>query len=158
MSIIVPVSFVVCHDFERRCGNMSSLTLNIVPIEFSADTVTIGRLRIDKSTYEDYRNKYSNTHAFRYDSASNEVHNIPIRPDIKPLGDEVIVRIIDYLPLLARGIQQSIFGWLSNNLRIIRKGKKIIFWGKQDTSLLLSQAARILRVPIIPNLEVDKSL
>jgi len=133
---------------------MPSLILNIVPIEFNADTVTIGRLKLDKSTYEEYRNKYSNTHAFRYDSTLDEVQNIPIKPDVKPLGKVDNVSVAKHLPLLARGIQQNIFGWLSNSLRVFRKGKRIVFWGKQDTSLLLTQAARNLSLTIIPNLDV----
>ena len=133
---------------------MAELVLNIVPIKFNANEVKIGKIVLDKSTYKEYLDKYSDTHAFRYDSQLDIVQNIPIKPNVNPLGENYIVQIKDCLPLLARGIQQSIFTWLSNNLRIYRKGKKVIFWGKQNTSLLLTQSAKILSLPTIPNLEV----
>ncbi|MBM3179443.1 MAG: hypothetical protein FJZ86_03725 [Chloroflexi bacterium] len=133
---------------------MAGLVLNIIPIEFNSEKATIGKLRMDKESYDEFTRKNSETHAFRYDAESDFVQNIPIKSSIKPLGDEFEVLILENLPLLARAIQGSIFEWLSNNLRINRRGKKIIFWGKQDSALLLTQSAKKLGLPTIPNLEV----
>ncbi len=133
---------------------MSGLVLNIVPVEFSSNKVKVGELHIDKASYSEFTQKYSETHAFRYNAENDVVQNIPIKSNEDPLGNVSEVEILRNLPLLARAIQNSIFEWLSNNLRINRKGKKIIFWGKQDSALLLSQAARKLNLPIVEHLEV----
>lgn len=133
---------------------MAGLELNIVPVEFSSEKVNIGTLRIDKEAYGEIVSSNSETHAFRYDTEKDIVYNIPIRPNGIPLGEVAEVEILSALPLLARAIQSSIFGWLSNNLRITRKGKKVVFWGKQDSALLLSQAAKNLNLQVVENLEV----
>ncbi|HCB02231.1 MAG TPA: hypothetical protein DEP19_07595, partial [Anaerolineae bacterium] len=116
---------------------MTGLVLNIVPVEFNSEKVEIGKLSIKKESYRDFVKKHSDTHTFRYDADTDLVQTISIKPDEKPLGDISEVLVLEHLPLLARAIQNSIFSWLSNNLRINRKGKKIIFWGKQDSAQLL---------------------
>jgi hypothetical protein len=135
-------------------GYMSGLVLNIVPVEFSSESVKIGELHLDKEAYSDFTRKYSETHAFRYDTEHDVVQNIPIRLNVNPLGNISEIEIRKNLPLIARGIQSSIFEWLSNSLRINRRGKKIIFWGKQDSALLLTQAARSLHLPVFRDIEV----
>ena len=133
---------------------MKKLILNIVPILFSSDKIAIGKLHLNKDQYREYAKKYSHTHAFRYVSETDEVQSIAIKPDTQPLGEEDTVTISDYLPLIARAIQQNIFYWLYGHLRIIRKNKKIIFWGQSDSALLLKQALQKLNLEYIPGLDV----
>src|SRR3990167_4849602 len=113
--------------------NTNGIILNIVPLQFSTNLIQIGRVKgIDKESYRQLRERHANTHAFRYDSQADEIQNIAIAPNTDPMGLGDLVSIPEYLPLIARAIQQNIFVWLTGSLRIIRKGKKIVFWGQAD--------------------------
>jgi len=135
--------------------NTNGIILNVVPLKFSSNTIQIGRMKgVDKESYRQLREQYAGTHAFRYDSQADEIQNIAIAPNIDPVGRGDLVSIPEHLPLIARAIQQSIFVWLTGSLRIIRKGKKIVFWGQADSALLLSQAVLKLGLKKEAGLEV----
>ena len=133
----------------------NQLNLNIVPITFSAEKVIIGYLDYEnEDTYSEIREQYWQTHAFRFDSRVQKIANIPIRPDVKPLGLTEEVNVNEHLLLIAKAIQHSILTWLASGLPIIRAGKKLIFWGQAESALLLTKAVTKNNLTPISGLEV----
>ena len=131
------------------------LTLNIVPISFNSEEMTVGRLpKVEGEPYFQLREEHWQTHTFRYDHRTEEILNVPLVPDATPLGTLDKVAPQDHLLLIAKAIQHSILLWLSGKLPILRGGKKIVFWGQTETALLLSQAVKKVGVEPIDGLEV----
>lgn len=131
------------------------LVLNIVPVSFDTDKMVIGRMpNMSKDEYRQLRDAHWETHAFRYDSRHGEILNVPLGPDIDPLGKADEVNLQEYLLLIARAVQHDILVWLAKGLPILRSGKKLVFWGQADNALLLSRAAKKVGVKKTPGLEV----
>jgi len=134
---------------------MDEPVLNVVPITFDSDQIEVGRMSgVDKDGLAGLREKHWDTHAFRYDSRTDEVFNISLVANAQPLGQVGSVPIQEHLLLVARAIQQSILVWLSRKLPFLRSNKRLMFWGQTDNALLLTQAIRKARLEPIPGLEV----
>jgi hypothetical protein len=134
----------------------SQLTLNIVPIQFGVDEVTIGRMpKMGKEEYLQLRESHWKIHSFRYDSSLDETFNVPLGSE-PPIGQKESVPISAHLPLVARAVQQSILVWLADELAltVLRGHKRLVFWGQADNSLLLSRALDKVGLQQIPDLEV----
>lgn len=131
------------------------IKLNIVPISFNKKKVEIGRLpKLEKEAYQELREQHWKTHAFRYDHRSEEIFNVSLVPNQRPIGRIELVDINEHLLLMAKAIQRDILVWLADSLTILRGDKKLVFWGKVDNALLLSQAVKDLRLEKVPDLEV----
>lgn len=129
--------------------------LNIVPLSFNKDMIEVGRLpKLEGEAYRELREKYWRTHAFRYDSRDENIFNVSLVPDTKPLGTIEAVDISDHLLLLAKAVQRDILVWLADSLTFLKANKKLVFWGKADNALLLSQAVESLKLKKVPGLEV----
>lgn len=130
--------------------------LNVIPLSFNKTTIEIGRLPyIEGEAYRVLRENNWRTHAFRYDSRSEEILNISLVPHEKPLGTPNTVEINEHLLLIAKAIQRNILVWLADSLTILKGTKKLAFWGKADNALLLSKAVEDLRLEKIDDLEVS---
>jgi hypothetical protein len=131
------------------------VTINIVPIEFSKDIITIGKIEYkNEEEYDDLRDLNWRTHAFRYDSRDGYISNMAITPEVKPLGREETVIVQENLLLLGKAVQQSITNWLSNILPIVKAGKRLTFFGGRSETMLLSQAVTSLELTPVANLDV----
>ncbi len=136
---------------------LPELILNIAPITFNTDQITIGRLpQMKKEEYEALRAMHWKTHRFRFDSRIQEILNVTIAPGQKPLGKEGIVPIQEHLLLVARAIQQNITVWLADELKlpILRDTKKIVFLGRAKDSILLTKTLKQLGLQPVPGVEV----
>lgn len=134
----------------------ANLELNIAPISFSKERAVVGTLPYtDSEAYKQLRNKHWRTHAFRYDSASEKLYNVPIVSGVSPLGDKKEVVINDHLLLFARGVQRAILVWIaSKNTRILQEMKPLVFWGQTQQALLLTQAVQKVGESVVEGLEV----
>jgi hypothetical protein len=131
------------------------LVLNIVPITFNSKEIIIGRTpKLDKEGYRQLRENHWKTHSFRYDNRTDEILNVPLSPDLTPIGKIDKVSVNEHLLLVARSIQQNILVWLANSLPILRNDKKLVFWGQTDSAFLLSRAVEKVGVKKISGLEV----
>ena|SRR5271157_3414865 len=131
------------------------VTLNIAPIIFSKDTITIGKIEYkNEEEYAHLRDWNWRTHAFRFDSRDGYISNIAITPGAKPLGREETVIVKENLLLLGKAVQQSIINWLANLLPIVKAGKRLTFFGGRAETMLLSQAVSSLKLTPVANLDV----
>src|SRR5690554_2193762 len=106
---------------------MDEPVLNVVPITFDSDQIEVGRMSgVDKDGLAGLREKHWDTHAFRYDSRTDEVFNISLVANAQPLGQVGSVPIQEHLLLVARAIQQSILVWLSRKLPFLRSNKRLM--------------------------------
>lgn len=134
----------------------TGLVLNIAPVEFSSEVLSIGRMPpIEGEAYQKLREQHWETHCFRFDNRYDEVLNVPVKAGVAPLGRQEDVNPHEYLLLIAKAIQHELLLWLSPQREILRGGKRLVFWGKKkDSSLLLSRAAEKIGVVSQPGLEV----
>jgi hypothetical protein len=133
----------------------ASLLLNLVPISFSKDKIEIGRIAyINEDTYTKLREDNWRTHVFRFDTRTKDILNISLAAGSAPLGMIEEVEIKEHLLLLAKAVQQSTLIWLASDRSILKAGKQLMFWGKADTALLLSQSALKNGIQPVPGLEV----
>lgn len=131
------------------------VTLNIAPITFSKDTITIGKLEYkNEEEYAQLREWNWRTHAFRYDSRDGYISNVAISPGEKPMGRVEAVVVQENLLLLGKAVQQSIINWLANLLPIVKAGKRLTFFGGRAEAMLLSQAVSKLNLSVVENLDV----
>src|SRR5687768_17037287 len=101
------------------------ITLNIAPITFSKNTITIGKIEYkNEEEYTRLRDWKRRTHAFRYDSRDGYISNVAISPGEKPLGRVETVAVEKNLLLLGKAVQQSIINWIANSRPIIKAGKR----------------------------------
>lgn len=132
-----------------------NITLNIVPINFSEKTISVGRLEFrNEEEYTRLRENNRQTHAFRFDSRDRCIANVAIVPGIKPLGKVETVEVQENLLLLGRAIQQSILNWLANQRPIIKASKRLTFWGGLADAMLLTNALKKLELSPTPGLDV----
>jgi hypothetical protein len=118
------------------------LVLNIVPVEFGKQTVSIGRIPFtDDEAYRKLRTEHLRTHVFRFDSESKTIANISMRRDLSPLGAIFESEPVhDNLRLLGKVLQHSILEWLREYFTILKPSRPIVFWGKKKEAKLLSSA------------------
>lgn len=118
------------------------LVLNIVPVEFGKQTVSIGRIPFtDDEAYRKLRTEHLRTHVFRFDSESKTIANISMRHDLSPLGAIFESEPVhDHLRLLGKVLQHSILEWLREYFTILKPSRPIVFWGKKKEAKLLSSA------------------
>jgi len=129
--------------------------LNITPVALSNDDVVIGRLPYEEEVaYRKLRETHLHTHAFRYDSRTNEILNITLVPDAEPLGFRAKSKVAENLLLIASAIQRSILIWLIPEIKMINAGKRLSFWGRAPESLLLAQALKTHGLEPIKGVEV----
>lgn len=132
-----------------------NLTLNVVPISLSQDKIEIGRIPYaGEEAYRQLREANWRTHAFRYDSRSEEILNIVLDPAISPIGKLEEVEVKEHLFLVARAIQHSILVWIARRNPLLKAGKQLLFWGQIDQSLLLKQAVERARLEPVAGIEV----
>lgn len=132
-----------------------NLILNVVPITFSAETIEVGTVEYEnEEAYSALREKYWQTHAFRFDTRTRNILNVALSLDARPLGVVQVVEIRHHLLLLAKAIQQSILAWLAQGVPIIRAGKGLMFWGQTDAAHLLTQAVQKNNLAPVSGLEV----
>ncbi len=132
-----------------------AITLNIVPISFSSETILIGKLKYqNEEEYKKLREWNRLTHAFRYDSRDGNISNLGINTNIQPLGQIEEAEVKKNLLLLGRGIQQSIINWLANKRPIVKTGKRLTFWGGVANASLLTSATTMLNLEPTPGLDV----
>jgi len=132
-----------------------ALTLNVVPVSFSSDTLEIGRVAYtDEDDYARLRGEHWQTHAFRFDTRSREILNVSIVEGVAPLGNLDQVFVGEHLLLAARAVQQSLLVWVARRLHVLRGNKQLVFWGQADEALLLSQAMTQAKLAPMPDLEV----
>jgi Piwi domain len=136
-------------------GQEDNLVLNVVPVTFEAEKLIIGRMpNVSKDEYQKLQDAHWKTHSFRFDRRTDEILNVSIEPNAKPLGIVDEVNPQDHLLLIARAIQQNILVWLSSSLPILRGNKKLMFWGQADSALLLTRALEKIGAEKIKGLEV----
>ncbi len=133
----------------------TELILNMVPLTFSAEFITIGRLPYrGEEAYRNLRDQYWQSHAFRFDSRTKEILNVSLRAETLPLGKTEDVDIRTHLLLVAKAIQKAILLWIAGKRPIIKDSKALIFWGQVDDTLLLSRAVKQVGLEPISGLEV----
>lgn len=131
------------------------LILNMAPLHIHGKWFKVGKLPFQsREAYRKLRDDYWQTHAFRYDSRVDLIFNVPIKPDVTPLGEEAEMPIEDHLLLTARAIQQAILVKIANRNVMLAGDKKLLFLGQAEQSLLLSKAANEVGVTPVPGLEV----
>jgi hypothetical protein len=65
----------------------TGLILNVVPVTFSDDEIEIGRIAYPGAqSYQELRDRYWRTHAFRHDARSGDILNVTLIPTEAPLG------------------------------------------------------------------------
>src|SRR5689334_17040306 len=132
----------------------SSLVLNIAPVTFSSEELVVGRFDYtDEESYREVRERYWQTHAFRYDSRSAQVFNVTLVPDVAPIGQTETVNLQDHLLLVANAVQRSILIWIAGKRPILKGGKQLVFWGQTGEARLLTQALEMNELDPIPGLE-----
>lgn len=130
-------------------------TLNIAPVTFSKKSITIGRIEYkDEQTYADLREKHWQTHAFRFDSRDGLISNVTLVANAKPLGTIETVNVQNHLLLMGKAIQQSILIWLAGQVPILKAGKQMMFWGRAEQALLLTQAVKEAGLKPVSGVEV----
>lgn len=135
--------------------NNPGLVLNIVPVTFSSEKLVVGRVAYtDEDKYKELRERHWLTHAFRFDSRTEEIFNVALVADISPIGQIEEVDIQEHLLLVAKAIQHSILIWLAGKLPILKGSKQLVFWGQADQALLLSQAVKKAELQPLSGLEV----
>jgi len=140
---------------NAKAVSSTGLLLNIVPVAFSGETLTIGRIGYtDEDAYRKLREGHWQTHAFRFDPETRDILNVSIVADVAPIGSVEEVELQGHLLLAAKAIQHSILVWLSHRLQIVRGSKQLVFWGQADEALLLTQALRRNGLQPIRGLEV----
>lgn len=132
-----------------------ALTLNIAPLQLHGKLFKVGKLPFQsREAFRKLRDDNWQTHAFRYDGRVDLIFNVPVRPDVAPLGDEAEVAIEEHLFLAARAIQQAILVRIANRNIMLAGDKKLLFLGQAEQSLLLTKAANEVGVAPVPGLEV----
>jgi hypothetical protein len=126
-----------------------------VPVTFSSDKLLVGRTKYtNENAYRELRERHWQTHSFRFDSRTRDILDVSIVADATPIGSEDEVDLQEHLLLAAKAIQHSILVWLAHKLPIMRGSKQLVFWGRADEALLLSQALRRNGLQPIRGLEV----
>src|SRR5262249_26677224 len=112
---------------EDNKGN--ALTLNIVPVTFNRETVSVGRVPfVNDEEYERLRSAHRETHVCRFDHRDATIVNVSMRPGIQPLGKVSEGEAIhDHLLLLGKVLQHSILGWLQPRRTILKRSRPIVF-------------------------------
>src|SRR5262249_35409656 len=109
-------------------ADSSSLILNIAPVGLSRETMRIGRLpNLDHDAYQELRDTYWGSHAFRFDARTQEILNVAIESHVTPLGSVEDVRIDKHLLLAARTIQHAILVWIAPKRPVLRANKQLVF-------------------------------
>lgn len=136
-------------------GMNGRLILNIVPVSFSSEKLTIGHIRYTgEDALKELRAKYWQSHAFRFDGRTREILNVSLLPDTQPLGTGEVVDIRRHLLLAATAIQHAILLWVRPQCTILKANKELIYWGKARHALLLSQALTKVGQQSMSGLEV----
>jgi hypothetical protein len=133
----------------------TKLSLNIVPVNFSSEILRIGRIQYTSD--EDYRalrEAHWQTHTFRYDQRTEDILNVGIAAGIDPIGQIEEVALQEHLLLAAKAVQQSLTNWLAGRRTIVKGGKRLVFWGQNEQSLLLGRALSLANLEPIEGLEV----
>jgi len=139
----------------RPTTSSQPLILNIAPLQIHGKLFKVGKLPFrSRESFRKLRDEHWQTHAFRYDGRVNLIFNVPIKPDVAPLGEEAEVAIAEHLLLTARAIQQAILVKIVNRNVMLTGDKKLLFLGQAEQSLLLSKAANEAGVSPVPDLEV----
>src|SRR5438876_1054666 len=108
----------------------TKLSLNIVPVSFSNDTLRIGRIPYtNDENYRALREAHWQTHTFRYDHRTEDILNVGIAADVDPIGQIEEVDMQEHLLLAAKAVQQSLTNWLAGRRTIVKGGKRLVFWG-----------------------------
>ncbi len=133
-----------------------SLELNVVPITFSKNKLTIGSMLYEgKEEYRELREQYWRTHSFRYDEQTERIQNIPIVTGTSALGETQELDLSNNLLLMARGVQQAILVWIAEKgIPILQGIKPLTFWGQTTQALLLTQVVQKHGEAVRPGLEV----
>lgn len=134
----------------------SQLALNIVPVRLPVDNLRVGRVEYtDEDEYATLREEHWRTHAFRFDSRTGEILNVPLADDVNPLGAIEEVLLSAHLLLAAKAVQQRLLLWLAGKLPILKgSGKRLVFLGQVEQSRLLSKALQRAGLQPIEGLEV----
>lgn len=131
------------------------LIFNVVPVSFSRDSVWVGMTPyIDDDGYKALREVHWRNHAFRFDSQTGLIENIPVVAEVDPLGKPVEIPIQERLLLTARAVQHATLVWIAGHLPIHRSGKQLTFWGQAERAKLLSQVLDQQRLKHVDGLEV----
>jgi hypothetical protein len=124
-------------------------------VTFSHDEIEIGRIAYPGAqVYQELRDRYWQTHAFRHDARSGDILNVALIPAQAPLGRRERVNVQEHLLLAARAVQHAIMIWIASGRPIVKGAKQLVFWGQVDDALLLTQALRQVGLAPIPGLEV----
>lgn len=134
----------------------NQLHLNIVPISFSSDQFTLGRIPYEnEEQYENLRHDHQRTHVFRFDRRDSMLVNVSLYSDIEPLGKVSQAEDVeDHLHLLGKTFQHSILEWIKEKRTILKRNRPLVFWGNQQGAKLLSQAIASFNLTPHPKLEV----
>jgi hypothetical protein len=135
----------------------SQLTLNIVPVALSADSLRVGRLPYtDEDDYAALREEHWRARAFRFDARTGEILNVALEAGIAPLGVVEQAPLGEHLPLAAKAIQQKLLLWLAGRLPILKSsGRRLVFLGQVEQSRLLSKSLESAGLAPIERLEVS---
>ena len=131
------------------------LTLNIAPITFDAERVTLGRLDYPgDDEYQRFLEAHRETHVLRFDQRDGTVVNVPISRHEGPLGRVSVESVRDHLFLLSKAMQHALVRWLCARFLILSRGQPVTFWGGNKQAKLLEQAIRGAGVTPRPDLDV----
>ena len=138
-------------------GGRAQLTLNIVPVELSTNTLRVGRQSYnDENEYAALREEHWRTHAFRFDARTGEILNVALLSGLDPLGAVEQVPLGEHLGLAAKAVQQKLLLWLAGKLPILKSsGRRLVFLGQVEQSRLLSKSLEGAGLLPISGLEVS---
>src|SRR5258706_13729606 len=125
-------------------GNTRGLELNVAPIKLSNEDILVGKQDVSgdkiREKLDELRSKYWRSHAFRYDNRVKVIYDVPIIPDVSPIGTSTEVPVQENLLLVAKAIQQSILVWIeAKGTPILQAGKRLTFLGLATQAMLLTQ-------------------
>ena len=125
---------------RRPYGNQApSLTLGVAPVSFSDDRVRIGRIAPETQEHlRDLRREHGRMHAFRFDSRSEMIANIGVRPDAEPMGEVEEVAVRKHLLLLSEAIGHQLRHWVSGRRKILRRFHPLVCLGSHDRLLTMA--------------------
>jgi hypothetical protein len=132
-----------------------ALTLNIAPITFDADQVTLGRLPYTSDEdYERLREIHRESHVLRFDRRDGAIVNVPVSRHEAPLGAVSVEPVGEHLLLLSKAMQHALVRWLKPRFLILSRARPVTFWGGNRQAKLLEQAVRAAGAAPRPDLDV----